>query len=163
MIDIEQRLRELQIDLPVPATGVASYLPYVEDSGLVFVSGQLPFRSGEVAITGRLGADLDIEQGQLAARLCAINVLAQLKQACKGDLNRIDRIVRLGGFVASIETFTAQSVVMNAASDLMVAVFGDRGTHARAAIATPVLPLNAAVEVDAVVRVQPPFTTDPKQ
>ena len=147
----------------MPATGVASYLPYVEDSGLVFVSGQLPFRSGEVAITGRLGADLDIEQGQLAARLCAINVLAQLKQACKGDLNRIDRIVRLGGFVASIETFTAQSVVMNAASDLMVAVFGDRGTHARAAIATPVLPLNAAVEVDAVVRVRPPFTTDPKQ
>lgn len=145
---IESRLSELGITLPEAAAAVANYVPVARTGGLLFVSGQLPMADGRVAWTGRVGEALDIEEGQQAARLCAINMLAQLKSALDGDLQRVSRVVRLGGFVASAEDFTGQPQVINGASDLMVDVFGDAGRHARAAVGVNVLPLDAAVELE---------------
>ncbi|MEE8140306.1 MAG: RidA family protein [Alphaproteobacteria bacterium] len=145
---IESRLNELGITLPEPAPAVANYLPVARAGGLLFVSGQLPLDGGKVAWTGRLGEALDIDEGRQAARLCAINMLAQLRGALDGELDRVRRVVRLGGFVASAEDFTAQPQVINGASDLMVEVFGEAGRHARAAIGVNVLPLGAAVELE---------------
>jgi enamine deaminase RidA (YjgF/YER057c/UK114 family) len=145
---IETRLSELGITLPEAAASVANYLPVARSGGLLFVSGQLPMADGRVAWTGRLGEALDIEEGQQAARLCAINVLAQLKSALDGDLGRVSRVIRLGGFVASAGDFTSQPQVINGASDLMVDVFGEAGRHARAAVGVNVLPLGAAVELE---------------
>ncbi len=145
---IESRLNELGITLPEPAPAVANYLPVARAGGLLFVSGQLPLDGGKVAWTGRLGEALDIDEGRQAARLCAINMLAQLRGALDGELDRVRRVVRLGGFVASAEDFTAQPQVINGASDLMVEVFGEAGRHARAAVGVNVLPLGAAVELE---------------
>ncbi len=145
---IESRLNELGITLPEPAPAVANYLPVARAGGLLFVSGQLPMADGRVAWTGRLGEALDIDEGRQAARLCAINMLAQLHDALDGELDRVRRVVRLGGFVASAEDFTAQPQVINGASDLMVEVFGEAGRHARAAVGVNVLPLGAAVELE---------------
>jgi enamine deaminase RidA (YjgF/YER057c/UK114 family) len=148
-MSIEARLTELGIVLPKPAAPVASYVAVVVENDVAYVSGQLPFDEGEL-ITGRLGDDVSLEQGQAAARACGLMILAQLKGALI-PLDRVSRIVKLGGFVNSTPDFTDQPKVVNGASDLMFEVFGEQGRHARAAVGVPALPLGAAVEVDAVV------------
>ena len=148
-MSIEARLTELGIVLPKPAAPVASYVAVVVENDVAYVSGQLPFDEGEL-ITGRLGDDVSLEQGQAAARACGLMILAQLKGALI-PLDRVSRIVKLGGFVNSTPDFTDQPKVVNGASDLMFDVFGEQGRHARAAVGVPALPLGAAVEVDAVV------------
>ena len=149
------RLAELGITLPAPAAPVAAYVPAVEAGGLLHISGQLPFREDGSLITGRLGADLDTEHGRLAAERCGIMLIAQIRAALGGSLDRVERIVKLGAFIASDPHFTDQPKVANGASELMAAVFGDAGKHARSAVGVPVLPLGAAVEVDAIVAVRP--------
>ena len=147
---IEDRLSDLGLTLPQAAAPVASYVPAVEAGGLLHISGQLPFRDGQV-VTGRLGAGVSLEEGQEAAKLCGLMLVAQVKAALGGDLSRVRRIVKLGVFVNSASDFTDQPKVANGASELMVALFGDAGRHARSAVGVPVLPLGAAVEVDAIV------------
>lgn len=149
MSNIESRLAEMGIVIPEPAAPVASYVGFVVHNGLVTVSGQLPFADGALSQTGLLGAGVSIEEGAAAARVCAINILSQIKVACEGDLERIVRCVRLGGFVASTPDFTDQPKVINGASDFMGEVLGDRGVHARAAVGVASLPLNASVEIEA--------------
>lgn len=143
----EAKLAELGIMLPVPVPPIATYVPYVVSGKLAVISGQLPMAVGRVGVTGKLGRSLSIEQGQRAARTCFINVLAQLKDAC-GELDRVTRIVRLGGYIACDPDFTDHAKVMNGASDLAVAVFGDKGRHARTTIGVAALPLDAAVEIE---------------
>lgn len=150
---VESRLAELKIKLPKPAAPVADYVPTVEANGMLYLSGQLPFKDGEV-MRGRLGEDTDVVTGRAAAEACGVMIVAQLKAAL-GDLSRVERIVRLGVFVASDPRFTEQPKVADGASSLMVALFGDRGRHARSAVGVPVLPLGAMVEIDAVVAVRP--------
>jgi enamine deaminase RidA (YjgF/YER057c/UK114 family) len=150
---IEHRLMHLGITLPTPAAPVAAYVPTVEVGGMLFVSGQLPFKDGHVMV-GRLGEDITLETGKEAARACAIMLLAQIKAAL-GDLERVERIVKLNIFVNSDARFTDQPKVGDGASTLMVDVFGDAGRHARAAVGVPALPLGAAVEIDAIVAVRP--------
>lgn len=150
--DIEKKLAELGLTLPEPAAPVAAYVPVVIASGLAHVSGQLPF-IGSDFVRGRLGEDLSTEQGADAARACGLMILAQLKAAL-GSLSRVERVVKLGAFVASTADFTDQPKVANGASELMAAVFGEAGRHARSAVGVPVLPLGAAVEVDAIVAVR---------
>ncbi|WP_446652875.1 RidA family protein [Blastomonas sp.] len=150
---IEMKLAELGVELPQPAAPVASYVPAVEVGGLLYISGQLPFIGGKVA-TGRLGENVSLEQGEAAARACGIMLIAQMKAAL-GSLDRVERIVKLGAFISSTPEFTAQPKVANGASDLMVQVFGPAGQHARSAVGVPVLPLGAAVEIDAIVAVRP--------
>jgi enamine deaminase RidA (YjgF/YER057c/UK114 family) len=149
MASIDQNLQSLGIILPTPPQAVANYMPYAIAGNLVIISGQLPMKDGAVAYKGKVGADLSVEEGQAAARQCAINILTQLKVACAGDLSRVERCVRLGGFVTCDPDFTDQPKVINGASDLMVAVFGEAGRHARAAVGVTALPLGAAVEVEA--------------
>lgn len=153
MSEIEARLDALGLTLPEPAAPVAAYVPVVVAGGLAHVSGQLPFVSGKL-VTGRLGEDVTLEDGVLAAQACGVMILAQLKKAL-GSLDRVERIVKLGGFVNSTGSFTDQPKVINGASELMAAVFGEAGQHARSAVGVPVLPLGAAVEVDAIVSVKP--------
>lgn len=148
------RLKELGIELPEPPKPVASYVGFVRHGDLLFVSGQLPIVGGVVSKTGLLGRDVTVEQGAEAARVCAINLLAQANVACEGDLERIVRCVRMGVFVASMPDFTDHPKVANGASDLMVAVFGDKGAHARAAVGVATLPLNACVEVEGVYAIR---------
>ncbi|MDK2756746.1 MAG: RidA family protein [Blastomonas fulva] len=150
---IEQKLAELGLELPQPAAPVASYVPAVEVGGMLFISGQLPFIDGKV-VTGRLGENVSLEAGEAAARACGIMLIAQMKAAL-GSLDRVERIVKLGAFIASTPEFNAQPKVANGASDLMVQVFGAAGQHARSAVGVPVLPLGAAVEIDAIVAVRP--------
>lgn len=150
--DIDARLAELGLTLPEPAAPVAAYVPVVVAGGLAHVSGQLPFIDG-VLVKGRLGEDVSIGEGQDAARACGLMILAQLRAAL-GSLDRVERIVKLGAFVSSTGDFTDQPKVANGASELMAAVLGDAGRHARSAVGVPVLPLGAAVEVDAVVAVR---------
>lgn len=147
---IETRLAELGIVLPPAAAPVANYVPFVVSGGLVFVSGQVGMADGKPRYLGRLGADLDVDTGYQAARLCGLNLLVQLKAACGGDLDRVRQVVRLGGFVNCTPEFTDHPKVVNGASDLMVEVFGDTGRHARAAVGAPSLPLGVAVEVEGV-------------
>jgi enamine deaminase RidA (YjgF/YER057c/UK114 family) len=149
---ISQRLSELGITLPEPAAPVAAYVPAVESNGLLHISGQLPFDQGQL-LTGRLGEDRDLGFGQRAARLCGIMLLAQIRAAL-GSLDKVERVVKLGVFVNSAGTFTDQPKVANGASELMEQVFGEAGRHARSAVGVPVLPLGAAVEIDAVVAVK---------
>lgn len=148
---IEARLAELGIELPKAASPAANYVPFAISGNLVFVAGQVPFWNGELRHVGRLGADYAVEQGQAAARLCALNIVAQVKAALGGDLDRVTRIVKLGVFVNSTPDFSKQPVVANGASDLFVEIFGDAGKHARFAVGANVLPMGVAVEVDAVV------------
>lgn len=149
MSSIEARLKELGITLPTAAAPVASYVPAVEAGGMLYLSGQLPFENGAL-MTGRLGEDRDLAFGARAARACGIMILAQIKLAL-GDLERVERVVKLGVFVNSDARFTEQAKVANGASELMQEVFGEAGRHARAAVGVPVLPLGAVVEVDAVI------------
>ncbi|HZU62744.1 MAG TPA: RidA family protein [Novosphingobium sp.] len=147
--EIDARLAALGLTLPVAAAPVAAYVPVVVAGGLAHVSGQLPFVGGEL-VKGRLGEDVSPEAGQQAAQACGLMILAQLKAAL-GSLARVERVVKLGAFVSSTGDFTGQPAVANGASELMVAVFGEAGKHARSAVGVPVLPLGAAVEVDAIV------------
>ena len=150
---IDRVLQELGLELPQAAAPVAAYVPVVETAGLLHISGQLPFRDGKV-VTGRLGDDVTLEAGQDAAQRCALMLVAQIK-AHLGHLGRVVRIVKLGVFVNSTPDFIDQPKVANGASELMVALFGDAGRHARSAVGVAVLPLGAAVEVDAIVEVGP--------
>jgi len=150
---IDARLEELGIAVPAAAAPVANYVGYVVSGNLVFVSGQVTLKDGKFQHVGKLGDGISVEEGQAAARLCGINIIAQLKAACGGDLDRVKRIVKLGGFVNSTPDFTDQPKVINGASDLMVEVFGDKGRHARAAVSAGSLPLGVAVEIDAVAEI----------
>ncbi|MFO1075780.1 MAG: RidA family protein [Geminicoccaceae bacterium] len=147
---IAERLRSAGIELPAPAAAAANYVPFRLSGSLLIVSGQLPMVEGKVRYRGKLGAELGLEEGQAAARLCAVNILAQAKAACAGDLERIAGLLRLGGFVACTPDFTDHPKVVNGASDLMVELLGEAGRHARAAVGVPSLPLDAAVEVEAL-------------
>lgn len=151
---ISAKLKELGLSLPQAAAPVAAYVPVVEAGGLLHVSGQLPFVNGEL-VKGRLGEDVSLEQGQAAAQACGLMILAQVRAALGGSLDRVERIVKLGAFISSTADFTDQPKVANGASELMVALLGDAGKHARSAVGVPVLPLGAAVEVDAVIAVRP--------
>lgn len=145
------RLAELGIVLPPPAPPAASYLPWKLAGDMLYISGQLPIEHGQLRYTGRLGEHLSLERGISAARLCGLNILAQAHEAVDGALSRLS-VVKLTGFVASAPDFTDQPRVINGASELMAAVFGEEhGRHARSAVAAPVLPLNAAVEVEAIL------------
>lgn len=149
----EARLAELGIALPSPAAPVAAYVPTVEVNGMLYVSGQVSLQNGQL-MEGRLGENRDLAYGVQAARACGLMVLAQIK-AVLGSLDRVERVVKLNVFVNSDPRFTDQPKVGNGVSELMVAVFGDAGKHARAAVGVPTLPLGAAVEVDAIVAVKP--------
>jgi enamine deaminase RidA (YjgF/YER057c/UK114 family) len=151
-MSIDAKLAELGLSLPEPAAPVAAYVPVVVAGGMAYVSGQVSIVDGHL-LRGRLGEDLGLEQGVMAARACGLMILAQLKVAL-GSLDRVERVVKLGAFVNSAPTFTDQPQVANGASELMVAVFGEAGRHARSAVGVPVLPLGVAVEVDAIVAVR---------
>ena len=149
-MSVETRLKELGITLPTPVAPVANYVPFVLTGSLLIISGQLPLVDGQLPahLKGKVGAEVSEAQGKEAARLCAINVLAQMKVAL-GDLERVKRVVRLGGFINAAPGYTALPGLMNGASDLMVDVFGERGRHARFAVGVSGLPFGVAVEVDA--------------
>jgi len=146
----ETQIKNLKITLPAAATPVANYVPFIITANLIFVSGQLPMQDGAVRYKGSVGTDISAQDAQEAAKLCAINLIAQAKAACDGDLDRIKRVVKLTGFVASGPSFTDHPTVVNGASDLMVNVFGDYGRHSRAAVGSSSLPLGAAVEIEAI-------------
>jgi enamine deaminase RidA (YjgF/YER057c/UK114 family) len=150
---IDARLAELKLELPKAAAPVANYVPVVIVGNLAFLSGQVTAWNGEFKFRGKLGRDFNIEQGQEAARICALNIIAQLKAALGGDLDRVKRCVRLGVFVNSMPEFTDQPKVGNGASDLLVQIFGDAGKHARTAIGTNALPVDVAVEIDAIFEI----------
>ena len=153
MESIESRLAALGITLPKPAAPAANYVPFVISGTLLIISGQLPMGPEGLAYKGKVGRELDVAAGQLAARLCAINILAQAKAALQGDLSRLRRCLRLGGFVNATEWFTDHPQVINGASDLIAEVMGEAGRHARAATGAGSLPFNAAVEVDAMFEI----------
>ena len=148
---IDARLKELGLELPQPAAPIANYVGYTASGNLVTVSGQICIWGGTLRYVGKLGAGISIVDGQQAARLCALNVLAQVKAAAGGDLDRVKRVLRVGGFVNCTPDFTDMPQVVNGASDLMVEVFGDAGRHARAAVGVSSLPGGVAVEIEATV------------
>ena len=150
---IQERLQHLGLELPAAVPPVATYVPYVITGNLVVVSGQLPMAAGRLGWTGKLGGSVSDEDGAQAARTCLLNVLAQLSAACDGDLDRVLRIVRLGGFIACTPDFTKHPVVMNGASDLAVEIFGDAGKHARATVGVASLPLDAPVEIEGMFEI----------
>ena len=152
-MSIDARLADLGIELPAPAAAVANYVPFVRSGNLVHIAGQLS-NDASGGIKGTVGADVDLDTAVAGARLCGINLLAQIKAACDGDLTRVVRIVKLGGFVQAGADFTDIPKVINGCSDLMVDVFGDAGRHARSAVGVYRLPLGFAVEVDAIVEVR---------
>ncbi|MDX8496362.1 RidA family protein [Mesorhizobium sp. VK22B] len=151
---IEGRLVELGIELPAAAKSVANYLPVAQAGSIVLTSGQLPLAGGKLLAAGRLGSELETGAGPLAAKQCALNILAQAK-ACLGSLERIARIVKITVFVASAADFTEQHLVANGASDLLVAVFGEKGKHARSAVGVAALPMSAPVEIEAIIEITP--------
>jgi enamine deaminase RidA (YjgF/YER057c/UK114 family) len=152
MSNIDARLAELGITLPNPPAPVASYVPFVQSGNLVFVSGQVS-RAADGDHLGKLGDDVTLEAGQAAARVCGLNLLAQLKLACGGDLDRVVRVVKLNGFVNVTPDYAPIPMVMNGCSDLMLEVFGEAGKHARAAVGVANLPMNMAVEVDGIFEI----------
>ncbi len=151
---IEARLADRGIALPQAAAPAANYLPYTKSGNLLFISGQLPMVEGKVAHTGHLGRNVDVETGQKAAEICAINILSQAKSALDGDLERIVGLIKIQGFVASTADFTEQHLVVNGASNLLAEVLGERGKHARAAVGMVSLPMGASVEIDAIIEVR---------
>ena len=153
MSSVEQRLAEQGIALPEPVAPIANYVPFVRAGQLVHISGQVSLDAAG-GITGTVGVDVDLTKAQAAAKLCGINLIAQMKAACEGDLERVVRVVKLGGFVQAGPDFFDIPQVVNGCSDLMVAVFGDAGRHARSAVGVFKLPRNFAVEVDAVVEIR---------
>ncbi len=147
---IETRLKEMGLELPTPPAPVASYVPYVVSGNQVFISGQVTMENGALKYVGTIGNEISVEDGKAAARLCAINVLAQAKAACGGDLDRIARCVKVTVFVNAVPGFTQHPEIANGASDLFVQVLGDAGRHARAAVGAGSLPRNVATEVEAI-------------
>ena len=154
MGQIDKKLRELGIVLPTPSKPVANYVPWVKTGNLVFVSGQGAVRDGKIEYAGKVGDSLSMEDAVTSARLTAINVIAQLRDACGGDLDRVKRIVKLLGFVNCTADFGDQPKVINGASDLMVEVFGEKGRHARSAVGAPALPFGLSVEVEAIAEIE---------
>ncbi len=152
---IDARLHELGITLPPAMAPMANYVPFTVSGTLVVVSGQVPAQDGKIAVTGKLTEGVTIEQGQAAARLCFLNVLTHLRTACGGDLDRVRKVIRLGGFIASPASFSQHALVMNGASNTAVEVFGDAGRHARSTIGVPALPGDAAVEVEGMFEIDP--------
>ncbi|MEP3890629.1 MAG: RidA family protein [Hellea sp.] len=153
---IEQRLEDLKITLPTPSSPAANYVSFVRSGNMVFIAGQTSVGADGVMVTGRLGEDLNLDTGQAAARLCGLRLIAQMKAACDGDLTRVVRVVKLGGFVCSQPQSSGPDIpkIINGCSDLMVEVFGDIGKHARFAVGSPSLPRDAAVEIDAVFEIE---------
>lgn len=151
---VDERLAELKIELPDPATPIANYIPAVRSGNLLFLSGQICQWNGERRFVGKLGAEISLEEGKEAARLCGLNLLAQAKRALGGDLDRVLRVVRLAGFVNAVPGFGDQPRVINGASDLMVDIFGEAGRHSRSAIGVGSLPGGVAVEIEAVLEVR---------
>ena len=154
MGEIDNRLQELGITVPEPAAPVANYVGWVRSGNLVFTSGQLPLKDGTFHVQGKVGGEVSLDQAAQAARLCAINVISQVKGALDGDLERVRRVVKLVVFINATPEFTDQPKVANGASDLMVEVFGDKGKHARSAVGAGSLPLNVSVEVEGVFEVE---------
>ncbi len=150
---IDAKLEELGITLPTPTVPAANYVPFVITGNTVYVSGQLPMVGGELLHVGTVGDDITIEQAQEAARACGLNIIAHVKSACGGDLDRVTQCLKVGGFVNAIPGFTQQPAVINGTSDLMVEVFGDAGRHARFAVGAGSLPFGVSVEVDAVFEI----------
>jgi enamine deaminase RidA (YjgF/YER057c/UK114 family) len=153
MSKIEQHLTGLGIQLPSPPAPVASYVPYTISGNLVFISGQIPIADGKPQYIGKLGADISLEDGKLAARLCALNLIAQLKAACGGDLDRVKRCLRLGVFINAVPDFAQHPEVANGASDFLVQALGEIGKHARAAVGAGSLPRGVAVEVEGLFEI----------
>ncbi|MAU41603.1 MAG: hypothetical protein CMF31_08265 [Kordiimonas sp.] len=154
MNTIDARLEKQGIILPQPAAPVANYVPFVISGNIVSISGQIPMGPDGVAFNGKVGLDITEDDAKAAARLCGLNIIAQVRAACAGDLERVVRIVKLGGFVNCIDGYAGQPGIINAASDLMVEVFGDKGRHSRSAVGTNALPLNVPVEIDALVEIR---------
>lgn len=149
---IEEKIKSIGINIPIPPTPAGSYIPLVRTGNLLYVSGQIPLQDGKVAFTGKV-SDVNIETAQKSARICAINILAQLKKEL-GDLEKISRFVRLSGFVNSVPEFTQHPKVINAASDLLYEIFGGNGKHTRIAVGVSSLPLDAMTEIDAIVEIK---------
>ncbi len=149
---IEEKIKSIGISIPVPPTPAGSYIPLVKTGNLLYVSGQIPLQDGKVAFTGKV-SDANIETAQKSAKICVINILAQIKKEL-GDLEKISRFVRLSGFVNSVPEFTQHPKVINAASDLLYEIFGDSGKHTRIAIGVSSLPLDAMTEIDAIVEIK---------
>lgn len=152
---IKEKLESLGHKLPEPAKAVASYVPFVITGNQLIISGQIPFINGQAMHQGITGKDANLKQAQDAALACGLNILSQVNQAIEGDWDRVVRCVKLGGFVASTPDFTDQPKVINAASDLMADVLGEKGRHARSAVGVPCLPLNCTVEIDAIFEIKP--------
>ena len=150
---IERRLDEMGIVLPEPATPAANYVPFVISGPLVFIAGQIPFWNGEILHIGKVGAEISVEEAKQAARVCGLNLIAQLKSACSGDLDRVIQCVKIGVFVNCVDGFKQQPEIANGVSDLMVELFGEAGRHARFAVGTNALPRNCATESDAVFEI----------
>ncbi len=150
---IDAHLAELGIEIPTATAPAANYVPYVRTGNLVFVSGQVPVVDGKLTYQGKVGQDFTTDEGKACARVCGLNILSQVKDACGGDLDKVVRCVKLSGFVNCIDGFGEQPQVVNGASDLMVEIFGDKGRHARFAVGTNALPMNVAVEIDAVFEI----------
>lgn len=153
--DPEARLKELGIDLPSVAAAAANYVPYIVSGNYVYVAGQIPVLDGKIQFQGTVPKDKAMDIAYQSARLCGLNIIAQVKDACGGDLKRVKKVVKLVGFVNSESTFTDQPKVINGASDLMVEVFGDIGRHARSAVGVNVLPLGVTTEVEAIIEISP--------
>ena len=153
MGQIDNRLAELGVTLPPAAKPVANYVGWVKTGNLVFTAGQVPLSEGKVAYQGKVGKDIPLDDANKAARLCANGILSQLRDACGGDLDRVVRIVKLVGFVNAVPEFADHPKVINGASDFLVEVFGERGKHARSAVGSGSLPLNVAVEIEAVAEI----------
>jgi enamine deaminase RidA (YjgF/YER057c/UK114 family) len=152
--DIEQRLADLGLSLPIAAAPAANYVPWTISGSMLLVAGQLPFDDGKLEHKGQVGKDIELDQAKHAAMLCGLNILAQAKAALDGDLGRIVRCLKLGGFVNAGPGFADHPQVINGASDLMVAVLGDAGRHARFAVGASSLPMNVAVEIDAIFEIR---------
>ena len=154
MTNIDKRLKELNIILENPSSPAANYIPYSIVGNLVFISGQLPFKKGSIPITGIVGENVSIDNAIEMAELCALALISQLKEACNGNLDKVKKVVKLGGFVASSKDFGDQPKVINGASDMMVKIFGDQGKHSRFAIGVASLPRNAPVEVEGIFEIK---------
>jgi enamine deaminase RidA (YjgF/YER057c/UK114 family) len=151
---IDQRLKELNIELDDASVPAGSYVPYVITNNLVFISGQLPFINGKLTIKGKVGDNVSLDDAVKMSEACAKALLSQLKAACNGNLDKVNKVVKLGGFVASAPNFTDQPKVINGASDLIVNIFGDKGKHSRFAVGVAALPLNVPVEIDGIFEIE---------
>ena len=151
---IDQRLKELNIKLDDASVPAGSYVPYVITNNLVFISGQLPFINGQLTIKGKVGDNVSLDDAVKMSEACAKALLSQLKAACNGNLDKVNKVVKLGGFVASAPNFTDQPKVINGASDLIVNIFGDKGKHSRFAVGVAALPLNVPVEIDGIFEIE---------